>query len=59
MRKIDLELVHYKDETGKIRKFFETAEGKRVYEKLNKIKEICPKINIPGKENFTGRDILL
>jgi uncharacterized LabA/DUF88 family protein len=43
---IDLKLVHYKDEDGKIRKFFETAEGKRVYEKLNKIKEIIQNLQI-------------
>jgi uncharacterized LabA/DUF88 family protein len=43
---IDLKLVHYKDETGKIRKFFETAQGKRVYEKLNKFKEIVQNLQI-------------
>jgi len=43
---VDLRVIHYKDETGKIRKFFETAEGKKIYEKLNKIKEIIKNLQI-------------
>jgi len=43
---VDLKVIHYKDEIGKIRKFFETIEGKIVYEKLNKIKEIIKNLQI-------------
>jgi uncharacterized LabA/DUF88 family protein len=43
---VDLKVIHYKDDIGKIRKFFETTEGKKVYEKLNKIKEIIKNLQI-------------
>ena len=43
---VDLKVMHYKDEIGKIRKFFETSEGKRVFEKLQKIKDVIKNLQI-------------